>query len=92
MPATIKQCASKLAILLIKHKVSRATISAEYFREITGRNRIEDAFLKQLLAYCLENKTFVVQKISPEKYLIARTTDRYLPGDPGAPSPDEKDE
>lgn len=90
MPKSIKRCADDLAGLLSRKP--RVTLSAGFFRETVDRTRIEGTFLDQLYDYCLDNKSLVVIKITDEKYLLVKTTDRYLPQDPYKPPTDEDEE
>ncbi|MGO8942444.1 MAG: hypothetical protein ACLQJ7_02050 [Syntrophobacteraceae bacterium] len=84
MPKSIPASARKLAKILNQKK--RATITAEWFRELVGRHRIEDSFLLSLNSHSIEYHSIAVNRVGQSKFLLSSTIDRYLDEDPYAPS------
>ena len=90
MARPISKCARNLQNLLRKNGWKRGTISADYFRELVGRSRIEESFWKRLDEYCIEYHAFAVVRVDYSKFVLVRLSDRYFPEDPYEPS--EEDE
>ena len=84
-------CAEKIHKLLKAHKNrKRGTMSHDYFREVTERSKISDAFLRDLDQAAIEHFGFHVSRISKAEFVVVRTSSRYFDDDPaGAPDEDE---
>jgi len=83
-------CAKAIDELLSDHRNrKRSTMSHNYFREVTGRAKITDAFVFELNKVSLEHFAFHVARISKTEFIIVRTSSRFFDEDPaGAPDDD----
>ncbi len=78
MAKSIHFCAKTLHLLMRKHKRARATLTADFFREIVDRSRIEESFIDALNEYAIDTYQLAIVKLTRSKYLLARTYDRYF--------------
>jgi len=89
MPKPLKDCCTTIWDLLRKNKLSRATISAEFFRQIVERQRLETVFITALNDLAMQQYRFGVIKLDPFRFLVFKTTDKYLKEDPYAPTDED---
>lgn len=82
MSKTYSQCSEKLSELLKGRPNKVGALSAEFFREITGRTRIEDSFIVSLNEYSTLNHELAVYRVSPGRFVVFKTNGRYFKEDP----------
>lgn len=80
MGVPIKVCCRALNKLLKSNKLTRITLSADFLRKIVQRQRLETVFIDSV-NLCGQEYEFVLVRLSQLKFLLVRTTDRYLPED-----------
>lgn len=74
-------CCEAINKLLKKNKAARATMSADYLRQVVDRQRLEKNFINDINEIAISEYDFLIYQLSRNKFLIARTTDKYFEED-----------
>ena len=91
-PKNLRQCAENLDKLLREQKKGRIAITWTYLCQLTGRAKIETAFIDNLNEFCRDKENrfeLALYRVDSRSFILFRTTLKFLENDPGLPDDEE---